>query len=73
MPPNDPRLAAELLEIKVATVFDHETEAARFDNETSPFRVAMKQYIELFTVRSLNRRMLIACLLQIIQQFTGIK
>lgn len=70
--PDDHRLQLEFLEIKAATIFDQETEAARFGHVGSRFMVAVYQYLELFTIRSLNRRLLIACLLQIIQQFTGI-
>lgn len=70
--PDDFRLKLELLEIKAATIFDQETGDARLDHIKSPFMKNVRQYLELFTVRNLNRRLLIACLLQIIQQFTGI-
>jgi hypothetical protein len=61
-----------LLEIKAVTLFDRETGDACLDHIKSGFMKHFHQYLELFTVRTLNRRLLIACLLQIIQQFTGI-
>ncbi|KAH9223891.1 sugar transporter [Leptodontidium sp. 2 PMI_412] len=70
--PNDPRLTIEFLDIKAACIFDNESVAARFPGITSRFTLSLKQYQELFVVRHLNRRLIIACLLQIIQQFTGI-
>ncbi|KAL2671657.1 sugar transporter [Phyllosticta citricarpa] len=70
--PEDPRVAAELMEIKVAAIFDKESLAERFPGVTSPVKLAVRQYVEIFVVRHLNRRLVIACLLQIIQQFTGI-
>lgn len=70
--PDDFRLKLELLEIKAAAIFDQETGDIRLDHIKSPFMKNVHQYLELFTVRNLNRRLLIACLLQIIQQFTGI-
>ncbi|TVY84653.1 MFS glucose transporter mfs1 [Lachnellula suecica] len=70
--PNDPRIRLELLEIKAACMFDQETVEAKFPGINSRFTLAVKQYQELFFVRHLNRRLVIACLLQIIQQFTGI-
>lgn len=70
--PSDHRLRLELLEIKAAVMFDEEVVAAKFPGITSHFVLAVKQYQELFFVRHLNRRLVIACLLQIIQQFTGI-
>ncbi|KAF4628363.1 hypothetical protein G7Y89_g9789 [Cudoniella acicularis] len=69
---SDPRIRLELLEIKAACIFDQEVIEAKFPGITSRFVLATKQYKELFVVRHLNRRLLIACLLQIIQQFTGI-
>lgn len=72
VPADDFRLKLELLEIKAATMFSHETKIAKFGNTESKFKIACREYLELFTVRHLNRRLLIACLLQIIQQFTGI-
>ncbi|GKT75985.1 general substrate transporter [Colletotrichum tofieldiae] len=38
----------------------------------SKLQLTVQRYKSLFVVRHLNRRLLIACLLQIIQQFTGI-
>lgn len=69
---DDPRITLELLEIKAACMFDQENVEAKFPGITSRFTLAIKQYQELFFVRHLNRRLIIACLLQIIQQFTGI-
>ncbi|TDZ16402.1 Sugar transport protein MST4 [Colletotrichum orbiculare MAFF 240422] len=62
----------ELLEIKVAAEFERETTATLYPDVTSRFRLTVERYKSLFTVRHLNRRLIIACLLQIIQQFTGI-
>lgn len=72
VPADDPRVRLELLEIKAATLFERESLAARFPGVTSKFGLAMREYKELFVVRHLNRRLIIACLLQVIQQFTGI-
>lgn len=72
VPANDPRIRLELLDIKAACIFDAEVVEAKFPGNYSRFNLAWKQYKELFTVRHLNRRLVIACLLQIIQQFTGI-
>ena len=72
VPSDDHRLKLELLEIKAASIFDRETKVAKFGASTSKLQTAWSEYLELFTVRHLNRRLLIACLLQIIQQFTGI-
>ncbi|KAK9428641.1 general substrate transporter [Lipomyces doorenjongii] len=69
--PRDHRLRMEMLEIKTARVFDQETIATKYDG-VSPFQIAVREYLELFTVRHLRKRTIIACLLQIIQQFTGI-
>lgn len=71
VPADDWRLQREILEIKAASVFDNETIAERY-SDVSKFRAMVSQYSELFVQRHLNRRLLIACLLQIIQQFTGI-
>ncbi|KAL1618805.1 hypothetical protein SLS56_010364 [Neofusicoccum ribis] len=70
--PADPRIRFEMMEIKVATAFDRESLAVRFPGVTSKFVLAVRQYQELFVVRHLSKRLMIACLLQIIQQFTGI-
>lgn len=70
--PNDARLTIEILDIKAACIFDNESLTARFPGITSRFTLALRQYQEIFVVRHLNRRLIIACLLQIIQQFTGI-
>ncbi|GME31737.1 sugar transporter [Neofusicoccum parvum] len=70
--PADPRIRFEMMEIKVATAFDRESLAVRFPGVTSKFVLAVRQYQELFVVHHLSKRLMIACLLQIIQQFTGI-
>ncbi|TDZ36618.1 Sugar transport protein MST8 [Colletotrichum spinosum] len=72
VPGDGPRVQLELLEIKVAAEFDRETTATLYPDVTSRFRLTVERYKSLFTVRHLNRRLMIACLLQIIQQFTGI-
>ncbi|KAH8680743.1 sugar transporter [Xylariales sp. PMI_506] len=72
VPENDWRLQRELLEIKAASIFDRETVAEKYAGVNSKFKIMVSQYTELFTDPHLNKRLLIACLLQIIQQFTGI-
>jgi len=72
VPEHDPRLQLEMKDITAAFIFDEESKAERFQGITSRFGIAMKQYSELFTASHLRKRTLIACLLQIIQQFTGI-
>ncbi|KAF8854257.1 sugar transporter [Acephala macrosclerotiorum] len=71
VPATDPRVKLEFLDIKAACIFDSESVTARFPGINSRFTITLKQYQELFIVRHLNRRLIIACLLQIIQQFTG--
>lgn len=68
----DWRLQREVREIKAASLFDRRTIAEQYPAGMSPFRIAASQYLELITVPHLRRRLRIACLLQIIQQFTGI-
>jgi hypothetical protein len=70
VPETDDRIRLELLEIKAAALFDKETTAVRYP-DMAGFRLSYERYKSLFTVRHLNRRMIVACLLQIIQQFTG--
>ncbi|KAH7122057.1 sugar transporter [Dactylonectria estremocensis] len=72
VPATDDRIRLELLEIKAAALFDQETTAVMYPGIVSPVKLAFERYKSLFTVRHLNRRLIIACLLQIIQQFTGI-
>ncbi|KAB8260194.1 sugar transporter [Aspergillus pseudonomiae] len=72
VPRNDNRIIQEMLEIKASAMFDDETTAAMFPGVTSPIRLSYERYKSLFTFRHLNRRLLLACLLQLIQQFTGI-
>lgn len=69
---SDWRLQREVLEIKAASLFDKQTIEEQYPASMSPFRIAVSQYLELITVPHLRRRLRIACLLQIIQQFTGI-
>ncbi|KAE8136348.1 sugar transporter [Aspergillus pseudotamarii] len=72
VPRSDNRIVKEMLEIKASAMFDDETTAAMFPGITSPIRLSYERYKSLFTFRHLNRRLLVACLLQLIQQFTGI-
>ncbi|KAI8256519.1 hypothetical protein K4K53_007036 [Colletotrichum sp. SAR 10_77] len=72
VPSDDPRLRLELLEIMAAAQFDRETTKAMYPGVTSRLKLTIQRYKSLFVVRHLNRRLLIAALLQIIQQFTGI-
>lgn len=71
VPETDQRIKLELLEIKAMGIFDKETTDAMYPGVTSKVTLAYNQYKSLLTVRHLNRRLLIACLLQLIQQFTG--
>ncbi|KAF4832536.1 Major facilitator-type transporter ecdD [Colletotrichum tropicale] len=72
VPSDDPRLRLELLEIMAAAQFDRETTKTMYPGVTSRLKLTIRRYKSLFVVRHLNRRLLIAALLQIIQQFTGI-
>ncbi|KAK7418137.1 hypothetical protein QQX98_004112 [Neonectria punicea] len=72
VPATDNRIRLELLEIKAAALFDQETTAAMYPGIESRARIAFERYKSLFTVGHLRRRLVIACLLQVIQQFTGI-
>lgn len=72
VPSDDPRLRLELLEIMAAVQFDRETTKTMYPGVTSRLKLTIRRYKSLFVVRHLNRRLLIAALLQIIQQFTGI-
>ncbi|KAE8407196.1 sugar transporter [Aspergillus pseudonomiae] len=72
VPRSDNRIIQGMLEIKESAMFDDETTAAMFPGVTSPIRLSYERYKSLFTFRHLNRRLLLACLLQLIQQFTGI-
>lgn len=69
---SDWRLQREILEIKAASTFDRQIIEGQYPAGMSPFRIAVSQYLELITVPHLRRRLRIACLLQVIQQFTGI-
>ncbi|KXH40491.1 sugar transporter [Colletotrichum nymphaeae SA-01] len=70
--PTDARLKLELTEIKVAARFDIETTAEMYPGVTSRLKITLERYKSLFVVRHLNRRLVIACVLQVIQQFTGL-
>ncbi|KAE8359169.1 sugar transporter [Aspergillus caelatus] len=72
VPRSDNRIVQEMLEIKASAVFDDETTAAMFPGITSPILLSYERYKSMFTFRHLNRRLLLACLLQLIQQFTKI-
>ncbi|KAL4738628.1 general substrate transporter [Aspergillus similis] len=72
VPDTDPRITLELLDIKAANLFDRESRAAKFPDVTGRVRLALHEYRELLVVPHLNRRLLIASLLQVLQQFTGI-
>ncbi|KAJ5085860.1 hypothetical protein N7532_010631 [Penicillium argentinense] len=72
VPESDHRLQTEFLEIKAARMFDQQTKADKYGSDASKYYVAMQEYKELFTVRHLRKRTMVACLLQVIQQFTGI-
>ncbi|KAL4806395.1 sugar transporter [Aspergillus unguis] len=71
-PRTDRRVQTELLEIKALAVFERETRSSLHPNITSSVRLSYEAYKSLFVQRHLNRRLLIACLLQLLQQFTGI-
>ena len=71
VPDSDHRLHLELLEIKAASLFDKETRMAKYPNIHGRLQVALREYKDLFVLRHLNQRLLIACMLQFIQQFTG--
>jgi hypothetical protein len=71
VPESDYRIRLELLEIKAATIFEQESRATKYPNSKGKLQVAMREYKDLFVLRHLNRRLFIACMLQFIQQFTG--
>ncbi|CAG8187962.1 unnamed protein product [Penicillium olsonii] len=71
VPESDPRIRLELLEIKAASLFEQETRAAKYPDVRKKVQVALREYKDLFVLPHLNRRLLIACMLQFIQQFTG--
>lgn len=54
-------------------MFDQETIVMKYGENAPRFSVAIREYCSLFTVPHLRKRTLIACLLQIIQQFTGVR
>lgn len=53
-------------------MFDQQTKNDKYDKDVSRFYIALNEYKELFTVGHLRKRTMVACLLQVIQQFTGI-
>jgi MFS family permease len=61
-----------LLEIKAAAQFDNETAVVLYPNAKTNFEVTFERYKALFFTSHLRRRLIIACLIQVIQQFTGI-
>ncbi|RAL04026.1 MFS general substrate transporter [Aspergillus ibericus CBS 121593] len=69
---SDSCIMNEVLGIKVSVLFDKATTAAMFPGITSPVRLSYERYKSLFVSCHLNRRLLTACALQLIQQFTGI-
>ena len=52
-------------------MFEQETRTAKYPNINGKIQVVLQEYKDLFVLRHLNRRLLIACMLQFIQQFTG--
>ncbi|KAJ8133442.1 hypothetical protein O1611_g191 [Lasiodiplodia mahajangana] len=72
IPESDYRIQLEMLEIQASVIFDRETSAAMYPGVHSPFQLLLKRYWSLLTVRHLNKRLFIACFIQIMQQFTGI-
>ncbi|KAJ5763790.1 hypothetical protein N7533_002471 [Penicillium manginii] len=72
VPETDHRLQTEFLEIKAARMFDEQIRDEKFGKNSSRFKVALQEYKELFVAPHLRRRTMVACLLQVIQQFTGI-
>ncbi|KAJ5287888.1 Major facilitator-type transporter ecdD [Penicillium angulare] len=72
VPETDPRVRLEILEIKAAVLFDRETTAVLYPTAATSWQITLERYKSLLTIRHLNRRLVIACLLQFIQQFTGI-
>lgn len=72
VPETDHRLQTEFLEIKAARMFDQQTRDEKFGKDSPRLQVALQEYKELFIAPHLRRRTMVACLLQVIQQFTGI-
>ncbi|KAJ6036514.1 hypothetical protein N7540_000793 [Penicillium herquei] len=72
VPETDYRLRSEFLEIKAARMFDEQTKIEKYGEKASRVYVAVQEYKELFAVSHLRKRTMVACLLQFIQQFTGI-
>lgn len=62
----------ELREIKVITIFEQESNKERFLTYSNSFTRAIHQYAELFTTPHLRKRLILASLLQVLQQFSGI-
>jgi hypothetical protein len=69
---NSPCIESELLEIKAAAIFDNETSDLLYPNANTNIQLTIERYKALFTVGHLRRRLVIACTMQVIQQFTGI-
>ena len=53
-------------------MFDEQSKVDKYGETASAFYVALQQYKELFTASHLRKRTMVACLLQVLQQFTGI-
>lgn len=71
VPESDPRIALELLEIKTATIFDRETREEQFPGVKGNMKLGYCEYKQIFSTSHLNKRLFIACFLQLLQQFTG--
>ena len=72
LPAVDYQLTIEFLEIKAARLFDQQTKMEKYGENTSRLYVALQEYKELFTVHHLRKRTMVASLLQVLQQLTGI-
>ncbi|KAF7197285.1 putative glucose transporter rco-3 [Pseudocercospora fuligena] len=72
VPEGDSRLSKEILEIRVAYLFEQESLKAKYGDRAGKFEIAVQQYKELFTIGHLRKRTIIACGLQVVEQFTGI-
>jgi MFS family permease len=53
-------------------MFDEQRKIGKYGESASKFYTAFQEYKELFTVSHLRKRTMVACLLQVLQQFTGI-
>ncbi|KAK9319171.1 general substrate transporter [Lipomyces orientalis] len=62
----------EIYEIKLAQRFDAKTVVERYPNAKTKWKQEFELYNELITVAHLRKRLFVSCLMQLIQQFTGI-